>query len=366
MPRKRRLPKNVTAYVDRHGKERLRYRKTGEKTYSFKHPFGTKDFYEELALCRAGTPLVIQRYTHGTVGWLAGRFKTSMAFLSGKSAVSAKNSWAILEKFVAEYANDRIADFRFDHIEEILRRAAEPRVENGRKRGGPHAALNLRGELLPFFRYGMKHGLTTQNPVELADTPTAPRSKGFHTWADAEIEQFRDYWKLGTSARLALEIFLWTALRRGDGASFGRSHMHGGKIEQTNAKTGETVWLPAAPQLVEAIEAMAVTGTEAYLVTSFGKPFSEAGLGNKMREWCNDAGLPHCTAHGLRKAAARRVAEHGGTNSELKAVGGWTTDNQVNNYTRAANREHLAKRAMQPVIDADLAARKRKSAKPDP
>lgn len=366
MPRKRRLPKNVSSYIDRHGKERFRYRKTGEKPYSFQYPFGTKEFNEELDLCRAGTPLVIQRYPHGSVGWLAGRYKTSMAFLSGKSDMSVRNSWAILEKFVAEYAKDRIGDFRFDHIEEILRRAAVPRIENGRKRGGPHAALNLRGELLQFFRYGIKHGLITQNPVELADAPTAPRSKGFHTWTEEEIAQYRQYWKLGTSARLALEIFLWTALRRGDGSSFGPDHLNrAGEIEQTNAKTGETVWLPAAPQLLEAINAMSVIGGKTYLITSFGKSFSVAGLGNKMREWCNEAGLPHCSAHGLRKAAARRVAEHGGTNSELKAVGGWTTDNQVNNYTRAANRARLAKQAMQPVIDADLATQNEKDAKSD-
>ena len=32
-----------------------------------------------------------------------------------------------------------------------------------------------------------------------------------------------------------------------------------------------------------------------------------AGLGNRMREWCDEAGLPQCAAHGLRKAIARRM-----------------------------------------------------------
>jgi hypothetical protein len=37
------------------------------------------------------------------------------------------------------------------------------------------------------------------------------------------------------------------------------------------------------------------------LTTQTGKPFSAAGFGNWFRDRCNEAGLPHCSAHGLRK-----------------------------------------------------------------
>lgn len=358
MPRKRRLPANVSAFVDRHGKERFRFRKAGQPPHYFRSVFGTPEFAAELEQCRAGVTPRPERHAHGTVDWLAARYRTSMAFLHGKGEARTRDALAILERFVGEFGKDRIADFRFDHIEEVLRRAAQPRIENGRKRGGAHAAINLRGELLPFFRYAIKHGLIVSNPVELADAPAAPRTKGFHSWTEDEIALYREHWPVGTKARLALEIFLWTALRRGDASAFGRAHVQNGCIAYTHAKTGETVWLPVAPQLAEAIEAMAVTGTTTYLITDFGKPFTVAGLGNKMREWCDQAGLPHCSAHGLRKAAARRVAEAGGTNAQLKAVGGWTTDSQVNTYTRAASRERLAHEAMAPVIAADLSNRK--------
>lgn len=47
-----------------------------------------------------------------------------------------------------------------------------------------------------------------------------------------------------------------------------------------------------------------------FLTTSFGKSFTAAGFGNWFREQCNEAGLPkRCSAHGLRKAACRRLAE---------------------------------------------------------
>jgi hypothetical protein len=93
----------------------------------------------------------------------------------------------------------------------------------------------------------------------------------------------------------------------GDAHRFGPQHMKGERIQYTQAKGGKTLWLPAAPQLLAAIKAMPSIGFTTYLVTDFGKPFSKAGIGNKMREWCDEAGLPHCTTHGLRKAAARRA-----------------------------------------------------------
>jgi hypothetical protein len=37
----------------------------------------------------------------------------------------------------------------------------------------------------------MKLEMITVNPVELADAPAVPKTKGFHTWTDKEIEQYR-------------------------------------------------------------------------------------------------------------------------------------------------------------------------------
>jgi hypothetical protein len=63
---------------------------------------------------------------------------------------------------------------------------------------------------------------------------------GFHTWTEDEIEQYRAHHALGTNPRLALEIFLWTALRRGDASTFGPRHLKHGKIEVTPAKTKDS------------------------------------------------------------------------------------------------------------------------------
>ena len=76
------------------------------------------------------------------------------------------------------------------------------------------------------------------------------------------------------------------------------------------------------------------------------KPFTAAGFGNWFRGMCEQAGIPKSlSAHGLRKAGATRLAEHGCTDHEIMAWGGWKTLLQVQRYTRAANRKRLAMQA---------------------
>jgi integrase len=64
-------------------------------------------------------------------------------------------------------------------------------------------------------------------------------------------------------------------------------------------------------------------GTLNYLVTEFGKPFSPDGFGNRFKAWCVKAGLPHCSAHRLRKAGAAFAAENGATENQPKTMSGW-------------------------------------------
>jgi hypothetical protein len=71
-----------------------------------------------------------------------------------------------------------------------------------------------------------------------------------------------------------------------------------------------------------------------------------AGNLNWFRARCNEAGLPHCTAHGLRKAAATVAAENGATAHELVSIFGWLTLKEAERYTRLAERQRLAERGM--------------------
>ena len=81
-------------------------------------------------------------------------------------------------------------------------------------------------------------------------------------------------------------------------------------------------------------------------MTEFSRPLTAPGFGNWFREQCNTAGLRHRSAHGLRKACARRLAAAGCTHAEIKAVTGHLTDEEVTRYIKAAEQKKLADRAI--------------------
>ena len=66
-----------------------------------------------------------------------------------------------------------------------------------------------------------------------------------------------------------------------------------------------------------------------------------------MADKIADAGLPNrCVTHGLRKAAARLLAEAGCTANEIAAITGHRTLVEVSRYTKAADQVHLAQTAI--------------------
>ena len=360
---KRRHP-NVSSFIDRHGKMRWRWRKKGFPTYYFCSPPDTPGFAEELAQAEAGARITCgeSRTIPRSVSDLCVRYYASTNF-SGGGIADQRRRKAVIEKFRAEVGDDLVANFRWDHIEAVLNRKKIITTDaRARKSGGPAAARTLRKQLMRLFAYAVRLGWISSNPVEQTDAVAVPKTGGFYTWTEDDIEQYRAHHALGTTPRLALEIMLWTAQRRGDARLFGPQHMRDGKINYTQGKTGTELWLPAAPQLLDAIRAMPKIGIKTYLISEFGKPFSDAGIGNRMREWCDAAGLPKCSAHGLRKATARRLAEMRATQQEIKATGGWKDDSLVATYTAAADQKTLAESAILRLSASELANRAAKLA----
>jgi hypothetical protein len=80
------------------------------------------------------------------------------------------------------------------------------------------------------------------------------------------------------------------------------------------------------------------------------RPSSAKGFGAKFRTWCDDADLPHCTAHGLRKAGAVAAAHNGATPHQLMAIFGWRTLEEAERYTKAAEQKRIAIGAMSLLV----------------
>jgi integrase len=187
----------------------------------------------------------------------------------------------------------------------------------------------------------VKLGWRTDNPATATDA--IPQiGDGHHTWTDDEIQKFRDHHPLGTNARLVIELALNTAARRCNLATLEVSQIKDGAIRVAHAKGNEETIVPLTEEARAAIDAMAVKHPRFLILNAYGNPYTVAGLGMRMRGWANDAGLPGCTLHGLRKAQARRLAESGATNAEGRAVTGHKTDAMFSYYSAKANRKRLA------------------------
>ena len=64
-------------------------------------------------------------------------------------------------------------------------------------------------------------------------------------------------------------------------------------------------------------------------------------------------GISECVAHGLRKAALRRLAEYGSTSKEIQAISGHKSLAEIERYTEQADQQRLAKAAISKLPDKD-------------
>jgi integrase len=228
-------------------------------------------------------------------------------------------------------------------------------VLRDRKIAVPEGANNRVKAIRAVFKWGVRKKGSDGKPlapINLArDVPylRSNNPSGYHTWTLEEVHQFEEHHPIGTKARLAFALLLFTGQRRSDITRLGRQHARDGKITFTQFKgrnrKPKRLVLPILTALQQVIDA-SPCGDLAFLVNDLGRPFTDAGFGNKFREWCDRAGLHHCTAHGLRKAGATVAANNGATAHQLMAIFGWDTLKMAEAYTRAADQQRLAESAM--------------------
>jgi len=216
----------------------------------------------------------------------------------------------------------------------------------------PAAADNFVKALRRLFNWAIEHDLAVSNPA-VAIKPML-KSDGWHTWSVEEIEQFRNHFPVGTRPRLALELLLTIGARRSDACELGRQHESKGWLKFTARKNRKrfptVIEVPIRPELRAALDATP-TGDLTYIVSDHGRPYTVESFGNVFRDWCNEAGLANCSAHGLRKAAAVSLAENGATASELCAIFGWGKLETAEIYVRKAQKKRMAGNAFARLDD---------------
>lgn len=271
------------------------------------------------------------RHSQNTLGWLFDMYERSAKF-AGLSEGTRRARSNIIKAIVKKSGNVKLIDI----TEKVIRKGREKRSAT------PEAANNFLKTMKAAFAWGVDSGLIDHDPARHVKK-IQTKTDGFAPWTEEDIAAYEAKHPLGTMARLALDIFLCTSFRRKDGHLLGKQHVKDGVIKYRTSKQGIWVELPLLPRLQQSIETTE-TGDLTFLITQRGKPFSSAAsLGNKFRQWCDEAGVKK-SIHGIRKFNAEVVAEGGATESEMMAMFGWQSADMATLYSRKANRGKLARR----------------------
>ena len=341
----------LMADTDRHGNERLFVRRFGRKirirakpgTTAFAKLYNAAvDALESSAPLRqaprSGAPA-------GTLGWLAASYFAAIEF-TGLPAVSQSTRRGIIEACLREPIKPTSPD-KLALCPLPLLSAVHIRMLRDRRADKPGAANNRLKYIGSMLSWAVERNLIRSNPARDVK-PLRYATDGFHAWTPDEAKQFEAHHKVGTKARLALALMLYLGVRRGDVVTLGRQHVRDSVIRfvplKTRHKKMHAIEIPILPELAKIIAA-SPTGDLTFLMTEWGKPFTANGFGGWFRDRCNEARLPQCSAHGLRKAGATIIAERGATDRQLMAMFGWESSRQATTYTASADRKRLAAEA---------------------
>ena len=210
----------------------------------------------------------------------------------------------------------------------------------------PGAADNLVKTIRAVYAWSIERGEMDHNPA--AGIASINRTgSGAVPWTADDLRRFKEHHPRGTTPHLWLTLQAFTACRIGDAIWLGRGNetVVDGQVwlEWQPRKRGSApVSIPMLPPLYEATRASNVVGA-AYILGQRGRPYSSAeSLRNQVRRWCDDAGLPERSSHGIRKAMGELMAENGCTQHQIMAVMAHTNARTSEVYTKHAKRRTLA------------------------
>jgi integrase len=328
----------VHEYRDRHGKLRRYVRRPGSRSVILPGLPGTPEFMQAYQDAMSGPVLRPRAPKAGTLAALAAEFFSSTEFANLKPSSQATYRLALAP--ILELDGHRLVrDLPTDKARKIIQ-------EIGAKR--PAMANLTRAVLRRMFSFAITIGQRRDNPFE---GTLKYKIGAHHTWTDAELDAYEKRWPLGSRERLAYDVLLYTAQRVGDVVRMQRSHIRNGVIAVEQEKTGAEVFVPLHPALARSIKAGPSKGL--YLIgDSNGRPIARRTLSVLIAKAAKAAGLSaECVAHGLRKAALRRLAEHGATSKEMQAVSGHKSLAEIERYTHKADQQRLARTAIGTLPD---------------
>ena len=252
------LPKHCSWNLDReNGKRRVRFRKGGFATYLTGTPW-SDDFMRQYAAALDGvkaqaSTIGAERTLPHTLGALIKTYlnPASTSLLKTRAAETQRTQRNILENFGEEHGHKplyrtekngrRIMLLSSEHMQAIV---------NG-KASTPFAQRNFLNTVRVMFQWAKKEGRIPDDPTA-GVTREKVKTTGYKTWTEAEIGRFEDTHPIGSKARLAFALLLYSGQRRGDVVKLGCQHIQDGlsdpRSRQDRRRRGGASGNSAAPQ----------------------------------------------------------------------------------------------------------------------
>ncbi len=344
--------KYVVEDTDRHGNVRIYYRRAGHPKIRLRGPVGSREFLIDYQRAESGEAYKQKKKAKeksqtgrpGTLGWLCIQYFKSPMYRQ-LDASTRRTRRSILERFCQNHGDGE------KPYAKLLPRHLRIRRDEMIKT--PAAANTMIKTMRQLFRFAVRYDLHDTNPAAQVEYLTT-NAEGYHSWSLDEIEAYEKAHPFGSMARLALALALYTGQRRSDLVRFGWKDVRedeegvlwiGFTQHKGRNRHPITLEIPIIPELQRYLADDRV-GDTTFLMSEYGKPFTAAGFGNRFRKWCDAAGLGHCSVHGLRKAAAARLAELGCSEFEIMAITGHQTSKEVTRYTKGASQKLRAASAL--------------------
>ena len=370
-----RLPKYCTAEVSRHGRPVVYFRRVGVtgRIRVRSEPLSVVFFREYAALLDgqiAPAPPSRQIAVAATWQWLCQRYFGSVAFrdlepigqrvrrrqleATWAEPISPGSQFKFGDCPLKSFSAKSVRALRDRKLKWLL--SQDSAGATTRVRSNTEAANSLVKYLRAALEFGKEeHPEHVERNWGRDVSYLQSSSDGFHTWSLAEIAQYEQFHAVGTQARLTLALGLYAAQRRGDIAMLGSHLERNGMLifeqEKNKRRAPITAYVPIAPTLRAIIDASR-TGATYYIVQDrVDRPFAKESLGNKFKRWCVAAGLPHCSLHGLRKAAVVRLIQEDFSPHQIMAVTGHRTLKEIDRYAREYVREQAAEQILERWVE---------------
>jgi integrase len=289
----------------------------------YKGEFGSPEFAANYRAAMEGNPVEQKIITgkHGTVGALARSYLRSAAFIALAPATQRARRH-LVEQFSDKFGTLPIAGLRRDHVKKIMEAHAAT----------PGTARNVLSMLRVLIALAIEDRIRDDDPTVGIKRPKLSRD-GWHAWTEDEVAQYEAKHPIGSQARLALALALYTGQRSSDLIRMGRQHVRDGRVSVRQQKTGTALAIRLHPDLRSILDA---TPSEhlTFLVNQHGKPKSANSFGQRIKLWARRLAfaIAPCTV-------SARFASEGWQRPDAPRLRSWRSAPQVAGGGRALHQD---------------------------